>query len=39
MNGEVKVSIHRPCIIIKERPYFDRYLEIDLGEIQIRLKE
>ena len=32
---EMKFVVHRPTIIVKDRPYFERYLEIDLGEINI----
>ncbi len=29
------MKFHRPTIVVKDRPYFDRYLELDLGEIEI----
>lgn len=29
------IKIHRPYVIIKARPYFDKALEVDLGEITI----
>jgi hypothetical protein len=29
------VLIHRPHVILKDRPYLDRSLELDLGEIRI----
>ena len=32
---EMKLFVHRPTIIVKDRQYFDNSLEIDLGEISI----
>ncbi len=29
------MKFHRPTIVVKDRPYFERYLELDLGEIEI----
>jgi|LauGreDrversion4_2_1035121.scaffolds.fasta_scaffold99777_4 hypothetical protein len=34
----MKLIVHRPTIIAKDRPYFEKYLEIDLGEICITSK-
>ena len=30
---EMEVKIHRPYVIIKDRPYSEQGLEVDLGEI------
>ena len=32
---EMKLYVHRPTIIVKDRQYLDKSLEIDLGEISI----
>ncbi len=32
---ELDVKIHRPYVIIKERPYHEHAFEIDLGEIRM----
>lgn len=32
---EMDIKIHRPYVIIKDRPYFEDALLIDLGEISI----
>ena len=31
----MEIRIQRPCIVIKDRPYSDNSLEIDLGEIKV----
>ena len=36
---EIVTRIHRPYIIIKDRPYLGKDLEIDLGEIVITQEE
>jgi hypothetical protein len=36
---EMEVKIHRPYVILKDRPYSEANLEIDLGEIVITLEE
>lgn len=35
---EMKLYVHRPTIIVKDRYYFEKSLEIDLGEISITSK-
>ena len=32
---DMEIIIHRPLVIIKDRPYSDEALELDLGEINI----
>ena len=36
---EMIVNVHRPYVILKDRSYFQRSLEVDLGEIIITTKE
>jgi len=36
---ELLVKIHRPFVIIKDRPYSENFIEIDLGEIGITSEE
>lgn len=36
---EMNVRIHRPYVILKDRPYSDNMLEINLGEITISSSE
>lgn len=36
---EMNIRIHRPYVILKDRPYSEKMLEIDLGEITILTSE
>ena len=36
---EMIFKIHKPYLIIKDRPYLDRNIEIDLGEMTITIDE
>jgi len=36
---DIIVKIKQPYLLIKDRPYFDKTLEVDLGELSIRIDE
>ena len=36
---DVSVTIKQPYIMIKDRPYLDKTLEVDLGELTIKFEE
>ena len=35
----ITIKVSRPCVILKDRPYFDKYLQADLEEITITTRE
>ena len=36
---DISVKIKQPYILIKDRPYFEKTLEVDLGELTIKFDE
>ncbi len=36
---DISVKIKQPYVLIKDRPYLDRTLEVDLGELTIQFDE
>jgi hypothetical protein len=37
--SDIRIRVHRPTVIIKDRPYFEKFLEVDLGEISMSFEE
>lgn len=35
----MEIKVHKPILIIKDRPYLDRSLDINLGEMVVTLEE
>jgi hypothetical protein len=36
---DISVKIKQPYVLIKDRPYFEKTLEVDLGELTIKFDE
>ena len=36
---DMSIKIKKPYILIKDRPYFETNLEVDLGELSIKIAE